>query len=343
MILTRVTDPQEMARALRRFERGFRKGATTTTEYVGFPSGNFEECVHWQPDAGVWLCRHDNWDGYELDRYWCAYGVQVPGSVSGLSITVEINFPREGIDRRVSGILAKDPSGTLVICHTGRLGGGKKGVGKTAFVDWMGISRVPVVDGDGRTTEAYPVTEIGSDRMVSQIAQYVHTCAAFKVRASSPQIDTGWSFLGGSNDEFEGTKQVTPAGSYTASCDHGIVRNRLALLLKQAGLKVGRDQARDLIVGPRQKPEVEFEIKTTCEPQHVYTAVGQLFIHSVATPAKSRVAVLPSPVPPYIRKALKSIGIHLVAYRWSKSNIHFDRLTELYPGAATSAPINPTH
>lgn len=148
--------------------------------------------------------------------------------------------------------------------------------------------------------------------------------------------------FGGADDEFEGTKTVAASGPYTASCDHGIIRNRLTILLRDAGLKVGRDQARDLFVGSRSKPEAEFEIKTGCDPQSVYTSVGQLLMHSVATPAKSKIAVLPSPVPLKARKALKSLGLHLIQYRWTKTSIHFDGLADLYPDANTSAPINPT-
>lgn len=343
MSLTRVTDLKVVDRAARKIVRAFREGGVASTEIVGFPSGSIEERVYWRPDLGVWLCRHDKFNGTTLNRIWLAYGMQEPGSVNGLSITVEINFPREGINRKVAGLLAARPGGALVVCHNGRLGGGKKGIGKAAFTSWYGGEPVEVVDGDGRTTMTYAIADLDSDRLAYQLAEYVHACAAFKA-GDRPQLPEARHLgFSGSDEEFEGSKKIPASGPTTASCDHGIVRNRLASLLKQARLKVGRDQARDLIVGNPKSPEAEFEIKTAPDPQHIYTAVGQLFVHGVKTPAKARIVVLPSPVPVSTRKTLKSLGLHIVEYRWTKTKIHFKGLDLLFPDTPTSAPINPTH
>ncbi len=341
MSLSRVTKPDVIHSAARQIECSFKNSAETSVQWVGFPSGRIREKVHWRDDVGIWLCRHDKWDGKELRRYWLAYGVQRPGSASSLSITVEINFPRQGIDRRVAGLLAADAAGKLVICHTGRLGGGKEGVGKDAFAKWYDRSPVDVIDGDGRVTKAFTVAEVHSDRIVAQIAEYVHDCAAFKAGALSLRDDASTtSTFDGSEDEYEGTKTMPPRPGHDVSCDHGIVRNRLRDLMAQAGYEVGRDVRRDLIIGEMRAPNVEFEIKTGSDWQSLYTAVGQLVFHSVATPADRCVVVLPHPVDGAVATGLHSLGINLVTYRWTEAEIVFDRLSEMFPGVANSAPIS---
>ncbi len=179
--------------------------------------------------------------------------------------------------------------------------------------------------------------------MITQLAEFVRACAAFKAGEAKPETSEAPPFFGGADDEFEGTKTVAASRAYSANCDHGIIRNRLTMLLRNAGYNVGRDLARDLFIGSRSKPDAEFEIKTGCDPQSVYTAVGQLLMHSVATPAMSKVVVLPSPVPARTRKALKALDLRLIEYRWTKASIHFNGFADLYPDVETSAPINLSH
>ena len=340
MTLTRITNAKAVRSAVRKIESAFKSEGIPHETVVGFPGGSEEVTVWWSEMAGIWLCPPSEW-GWLENRYWFGYGTIRPGDQSSLPIAVEINFPKEGINRRVKGLLASDGGERVLICHNGQLGG-RLGAGTgNAFAQYWGRDTVAVVDGDGRETEAFAVAELDSSRVISQIAEFVRACAAFKSGAIEfDSLENAASFTG-ADDEFEGTKDVPETKSYTASCDHGIVRNRLAALLKDAGLQVGRDQSRDLIIGAPQSPEAEFEIKSACDPQHVYTAVGQLLVHSVRTPTKSRVAVLPGPIPSATVRELKALGLHLVQYRWTKTHVHFDGLEALYPNVTTSAPINP--
>jgi hypothetical protein len=58
-----------------------------------------------------------------LYRFWNSFGVADPNQHSSLSITVEINPPHEGENRRTAGVFLRDESGRLYVGHTGRLGG----------------------------------------------------------------------------------------------------------------------------------------------------------------------------------------------------------------------------
>jgi len=81
-------------------------------------------------------------------------------------------------------LIAKDDASQFFLCHTGRLAGGKRGIGKSAFIKWMGRSPSHIVIDDKRQTYAFPVAQHDSPRVIAQIAEYVRTCVAFKAQTS---------------------------------------------------------------------------------------------------------------------------------------------------------------
>lgn len=67
-----------------------------------------------------------------------------------VQIAVQVNVPLEGREDIVAGFFARHiESGRIYLFHSGRVGGGAKGVGKEAFLAW--ISRLPeaVLDAAG--------------------------------------------------------------------------------------------------------------------------------------------------------------------------------------------------
>lgn len=75
------------------------------------------------PAEGVWA-------GFKRlrNRYWNAFGL-----TGSRSIVCEINFPFDGTNRRVAGVLATDSTGEICVLHRGRIGGGRQGIGKALF------------------------------------------------------------------------------------------------------------------------------------------------------------------------------------------------------------------
>ena len=99
---------------------------------VGYRGGNDEAKVTWHAKAGIWSLL----DAELLEtRFWCCFGVQNPQDVKSLDIAVEINPRREGTDLRVAGAFARDGDRTVHLCHNGKIGGGRRRVGKTAFFE----------------------------------------------------------------------------------------------------------------------------------------------------------------------------------------------------------------
>ena len=101
-----------------------------------------------------------------------------------MSITVETNPPLEGFDRRCAGLFLKDNQGNVILGHTGRVGGGRKGIGMKAFqqfaqdADWQSF-----LWPNGKPGMVIRVGHLGSPDLVAQIGRFVHKVAAFKVWA----------------------------------------------------------------------------------------------------------------------------------------------------------------
>lgn len=118
---------------------------------IGFPSGVREEVVHSAGEGGLW-CTFQTAEDSPVARTWNAFGVHRPGGAA-LNITVEINIPTRSNSRRVAGFVALDPaSGRHYLMHDGWVGGGRKGVGRDAYLAWSKtpLEEVSTSDGDAR-------------------------------------------------------------------------------------------------------------------------------------------------------------------------------------------------
>ena len=338
MSLTRITSEQATTKAMNRLRKGFRDRGIRQKRDIGYPGG-------YQSNVDIFAIDDLNvWMAYikmeAMNRYWCSFGTLPLPKTGSLSITVEINPPLSGINRRLAGFFASDGQGTQYLCHTGRIGGGQKGVGQRNFLNWFNRKPIPVNDTDGRSTLAFPVAQIGSARLVEQIAEFAWKVKKFKdIRSASKTTKTTTTF-GGADEEFEGSKNVSALSGYMSYCDHGIIRNRLADLIAATGRTVDRDQPRDLLVGKSDPLDVEFEIKTSADSQSIFTAVGQLLLHNYERPANRLVAVLPDPIAQKKRKAIESLDIDVVTYRWTTTQIQFNGLDKIIPGVESTAPIS---
>ena len=70
------------------------------------------------------------------NRFWNAFGLN-PDENAQNDIVVEINTPFDGINFRIgAGMFAFDEEDSLWLLHSGRIGGGRPGIGKEAFCEW---------------------------------------------------------------------------------------------------------------------------------------------------------------------------------------------------------------
>jgi hypothetical protein len=157
---------------------------------VGFPSGSWRVDVHWHGAVGIWGLfvpkPRDHQSREPLHRFWIGFGVADPNQHSSLSITVEINPPHEGENRRTAGVFLRDELGRLYVGHTGRVGGGRPGIGQPAFRDFaqnLPWQKIETPQGPRDVVHFGPLQE--SAQLLEGIARYVHTVARFKDSVAS--------------------------------------------------------------------------------------------------------------------------------------------------------------
>jgi len=163
--------------AVRIVQEQLRDVATAATrKTVGFQGGSVSERLYWSSPLGIWSLfkRLDN-------RYWNCFGVQRPDASQSLQITVEVNPPLEGIDRKMGGAIAIEPTtGKKFLVHRGRIGGGQRGVGAELFWSrFRGGLRMREPDRD-EPSRVVIVGEIGASCFPRDVAAFVHEVRRIK-------------------------------------------------------------------------------------------------------------------------------------------------------------------
>ena len=187
MALVPVTDREEVGQAFRALRENFRQGAMVFPDHlVGHRAATRRYDVSWHSGAGIWGLFEDRDD---LDRYWICFGEQDPARHLSLMITVEINPPKAGINRRCAGVFLKDDGGTY-ISHSGRVGGGRPGIGMKAYREFVqDVHWHEMVWPDGRTQAVRTIARLDAVDLAARIAHFTHEVARFKDWAVSHARD----------------------------------------------------------------------------------------------------------------------------------------------------------
>lgn len=263
---------------------------------IGYSGGNFENEVHYGDD--LWfstkLLKEDE---VPIPRYWNGFGTgkrKGPHQV----ITVEINPPLKGSTKQVSGLFAKDKqSDTYFLLHRGRIGGGKKGIGKTAFETWYRGKWVNVGDNE----RVILVGTLGASDLIYQIREFVAEVSKFKSEVDSEQLsrqpvrqDKMLTF----DPEFSGRKSGKRRSSFEYDTYHGLVVSALEQKYKREHVmdkhKTFNTQMIDLGIQADGRTKHIFEVKSSSDRQSIYSGIGQLILHSSGSSAIKKTLVLPS-------------------------------------------------
>lgn len=326
-MITVITNKQEIKSLHKLFHRGLDK---FMTEYinclVGHPGENFEDTVRYSTELGIWISmiEHSN-------KFWNGFGVGRPIEGKNNSLNGEINFPYEGINRRIAGAFAKEDDGNILVLHRGKIGGGKPGIGKHYFKENYRGDFVSAIDGD-RETEFCLVGELNSVNFPNQVSIFINEIYRVK---SLEKADAASSFPELSNfkytEEHSGRTVTERNDPIVRERTHGIVVNALAEQLEGIGLKVGNDRNRDLFIHNGKKIKVLFEVKTSSSTQCLYSAIGQLLLYSVPinNPVKL-VAVLPEKLSKPVVRRFAELGIELLYYTWKDKNPNFEDIDQIF-------------
>ena len=238
-------------------------------------------------------------DDADIPRYWNAFGLGKRDDGNQI-IIVEINPPLEGKTRQVAGLFAKDEiTNDYFILHRGKIGGGRKGIGKDRFKNWYRGKWVNVFDDQGNPEEGILISSISSKNLVAKITAFVREVAEFKddvtnqkSRRSVKNIEESLSF----NPEFYGTKSGKRKSKFEYESNHGLIVNALEKWVQnslKSNQKTFNNSLIDLAVSNGKKTFGIYEVKTRSDSQSIYTGIGQLMFHSGGDDSITKFLVLP--------------------------------------------------
>ena len=163
------------------FSRIVLEGGEQVESVLGYQGGSVTATLTWFSDKKFWVClepeRIEN-------RFWCAFGTEDPTANSTVNIICEINAPRVGFNRMCAGLFISDNSGSVYLAHSGKVGGGRPGVGKISFMSAYDTNDiVPVVFPTKKEFDYIVVGRIDDLDFMTDLARFVHAVAKFKNEA----------------------------------------------------------------------------------------------------------------------------------------------------------------
>ncbi len=315
-----VSDEKEIRRLHSIFSKKMENHLTERMNvHVGYKGENKLLDVSYSSDLNIW------WTFQRLsDRHWNSFGVGIPLRKSNNSITCEINYSFQGFNTSLAGGFASNEEGEIILIHSGRIGGGRKGIGKTLFTDNY-IGEIIPVKVKNNVSEYAPVGSLSSVRFGSQVALFVHEISRIKELSKNvytpSRIDKIRNGIKTTfNEEFAGEKEVKQRGKSIAICDHGLIVNEFKRLLEEKGEIVANDRERDLYTIRKDKIDTVFEFKTNNDRQSIYTGIGQLLLNNgIFKPAPRMVLSLPVGLSEDFKGAIKSLNIDILEYQWKNN------------------------
>lgn len=158
-----------------------RPGAYT----IGYPGGKIETSKL-RANSRIWywgqIVRNAG-----APRFWNAFGMTNELATNRSNhIKVEINSLLVGSSRRFGGMFAREAGRGFALLHSGKVGGGRPGIGKNEFVASFDGKLVSVFDA-GRPSSprsAFLIARLDDPQAVNAIAEFVLAVARFKAQDS---------------------------------------------------------------------------------------------------------------------------------------------------------------
>lgn len=175
-----VEGAREIKSAIKNLRRQLLCGAVPFKRPVSYPTAALHRhTIFWRPRENFW------WfiDSRGNRVHWCCFGIENPAALGAkrqLRISCQINPPVSGNKQTSAGTILKNARGQLFYAHSGKLGGGHPGIGKTGFVDFLRQKTVTSVDSKNRKRAVFVVARIGSPELARSVAEYVYLAAGFR-------------------------------------------------------------------------------------------------------------------------------------------------------------------
>jgi hypothetical protein len=323
-----IADQPAIKKYTRQFIRKFKPFVDEQVKVkLGHQGASSPAKVLWSKKLGIWTFSHVIKDV----RYWNAFGIGKPKAGALLSITSEINFPWSGIDRKTGASFAEDAWGNIFVIHRGKIGGGKKGIGKSFFEhNYRGIWSY-MEDGNCITQVAV-IGALNSPRLALQTAHFVKKIEMLKSAAvNSPQMEINFpeaTF----REDLVGSLPASEEPDIDAQCDHDLVISNLAALLTRRKFKIANNSTHELFLlepSKNRKSHV-FEIITDAQEKNILAAAAKLLLQTT-NDQDNPLLVLILPEEKIITHAqlLQKIGITVIGFCLEDDRIIFHDLEKI--------------
>lgn len=320
-----IESKEEIAKAQRKLEATIRRDFKTKAEKnIGYPGGTTSNAKV-VTDGNYWYWSSDYDDrNIPNPRRLNWFGLFVGDA--DLQISVEINTAYEGRNDQVAGFFARNnDTGSIYLLHSGRVGGGTKGVGKAAFLAWSNQRPIDVIDSSGSIKEGVLVMPVDGVAASRSAVRYIDTIASFKqaVRAgdlASPEFQDKKKELDDFFAESRGRRKGQRSGEIDYLSRHGEVIDALYSWRSSSAIPKGgrfvKNVLIDMGVAVGSKLVEVFEVKTSTARSDIYAAIGQLMVHGTSDKCR-RVMVLPQKelMACDLKDALQRLNIELLKFK----------------------------
>jgi hypothetical protein len=294
---------------------------------LGHQGASYPAKVFWSKKLGIWIFS----SAIKEIRYWNAFGVGRPKPGELVSITSEINFPWQGIDRKTGGAFARDTRGNIFVVHRGKIGGGKKGIGKSLFEHNYRGTWSFMEDGDD-VTQVAVVGALTSVRFAQQAAQFVKKIEILKssaVRSAQTQFDFPEITF---RENLAGNLPLAAEPDIQAECDRDLVISSLASILKRWKFKIGNDENNELFIVETNVNRIShvFEFITDTAEKNILAAAARVLL-AAATQGENPlpILILPEETLNKYAQILQKIKIEVVGFHLEEDRIVFHDLGKI--------------
>ena len=321
-----IEDETEIRRYARQFLKHLRPYVSQRWSMtLGYPGGSFKARLNWSESLGIWFCSKSG----TAEVFWQAFGAGKPKGPS-VAITCEINLPKKGKDRRVSGALAQDSEGRVYVVHRGKLGG-KKGAGKTVFEKQYRGAWTLMDEGDTWSTVVV-VASLQSPNCARHVAQFVQKVERIKLTAARRTMQTEMPLEAlDFHMEQIGDSFAEIGGDLATVCDHGLVVADLAAFLKHSGLRCVNYEDQDLAAINRFGNTIAvFQVVKSLSNSGILEGVARLIL-ARSDPADSMQLILVTPAgfKGSVTEKLERLGIRQIKYLWHEDGAAFTGLENI--------------
>lgn len=323
-----VHDEKQIRKYAKRFARSFKPFKEEFIKVkLGHQGASFPAKIAWSKKLGIWSFHQTVKDV----RYWSAFGTEKPRDGSHLAITAEVNFPWSGIDRKTGAAFATDAWGRVYVVHRGKIGGGKKGIGKSLFEETYRGLWSWMEDGDSLAQVAV-IGALDSPRFALQAALFVRKIGGLKSSVSfSSQMPLNFAEVT-FREERIGDPPSVSAGGLPEACDHDLIVSQLAALLQRWRYKAGNDAGRELFLLQPDGDRIAYVLAVAADSTSkgvLSTAAGLLIQQSEGNDSPGAVLLIPEDRMTSYVQMLERIRIIALAYRLDGERIIFPDLGKM--------------